>query len=128
VQPPLACGRNLGFCHQGRSIKAAIRSRVLPCLTLLWLGAFCAAAQAGSLNERANAASCSACHGTEGRASQDSTIPALAGLGRAEMLRLMNAFKDGSRPATVMHQIAKGLTEAQLIGLADYFASVQRQP
>ena len=44
------------------------------------------------------------------------------------MLRLMGAFKDGSRPATVMHQIAKGLTEAQLISLADYFASVRRQP
>ncbi len=40
----------------------------------------------------------------------------------------MGAFKDGSRPATVMHQIAKGLTEAQLISLADYFASVPRQP
>ena len=40
----------------------------------------------------------------------------------------MGAFKDGSHPATVMHQIAKGLTEAQLSSMADYFASVRRQP
>jgi cytochrome c553 len=37
----------------------------------------------------------------------------------------MKAFKDGSRPATVMHQISKGYTDAQIQSVADYFASLK---
>jgi cytochrome c553 len=42
------------------------------------------------------------------------------------MLRQMQAFKDGSRPATVMHQIVKGLTDAQVQTIADYYAATKR--
>jgi cytochrome c553 len=38
----------------------------------------------------------------------------------------MQAFKDGSRKATVMHQISKGLSDAQITSLADYFATQTR--
>jgi len=38
----------------------------------------------------------------------------------------MEAFKNGSRPATVMHQLAKGYTDAQVETLATYFASLKR--
>jgi cytochrome c553 len=34
----------------------------------------------------------------------------------------MRAFRDGSRPATVMHQIAKGYSDQQIELIADYFA------
>jgi sulfide dehydrogenase cytochrome subunit len=36
-------------------------------------------------------------------------------------------FEDGKRPATIMHQIAKGFTDEQLEVLAAYFAA-QKAP
>ena len=38
----------------------------------------------------------------------------LAGLPREHIATQMRAFRDGKRPATVMHQIAKGYTDAQI--------------
>jgi len=37
----------------------------------------------------------------------------------------MLAFKSGTRPATIMHQLAKGYTDEQIRLLATYFASQQ---
>ena len=79
-----------------------------------------------ALHQRANAAMCANCHGSEGRAVKDSTVPSIAGLPRDYMIQRMQAFKDGSRPATIMHQITKGLSEAQIASLADYFAAQTR--
>ena len=69
------------------------------------------------------AATCAACHGTDGRAVQGSTVPGLAGVPAATMVEQLQAFKDGKRPATVMHQIAKGLSDAQIKAMAEYFAA-----
>ena len=78
------------------------------------------------LHQRANAAMCANCHGSEGRAVKDSAVPSIAGLPRDYMVQQMQAFKDGSRPATIMHQITKGLTDAQIASMADYFAALPR--
>jgi sulfide dehydrogenase cytochrome subunit len=79
-----------------------------------------------ALHQRANAAMCANCHGSEGRTVKDSAVPSIAGLPRDYMIQQMHAFKDGSRPATIMHQITKGLSEAQIASLADYFAAQAR--
>ena len=50
-------------------------------------------------------------------------MPGLAGLPTAYMVEQMKAFKNGSRPATVMHQLAKGYSDAQIEQLAVYFAA-----
>ena len=34
----------------------------------------------------------------------------------------MKAFRDGKRPATIMHQLAKGYTDPQIELIADYFS------
>jgi cytochrome c553 len=81
---------------------------------------------AAQLHQRANAAMCANCHGSEGRTVKDSAVPSIAGLPREYMIQQMHAFKDGSRPATIMHQIAKGLSDAQITSLADYFAAQAR--
>ena len=81
---------------------------------------------AEQLHQRTTAAMCANCHGSEGRTVAGSAIPALAGMPKNDMLRHMKAFKDGSRPATVMHQITKGLTDAQIETLATYYAATQR--
>ena len=66
------------------------------------------------------AASCTGCHGTAGNA-QDA-MPRLAGQNRQQLIDQMQAFKTGKRPATVMHQLAKGYSDAQIELIADYFA------
>ena len=38
----------------------------------------------------------------------------------------MRAFRDGQRPATVMHQIAKGYSDAQIDAIAGWYAAQKR--
>lgn len=71
---------------------------------------------------RSLAATCAACHGTEGQAVQGQAMLALAGLTREHIAAQLHAFRDGSRPATVMQQIAKGYSDEQIDALAAYFA------
>ncbi|MBP0622995.1 c-type cytochrome [Cupriavidus consociatus] len=74
---------------------------------------------------RIHAAACTSCHGPSGRAPEGSTIPSLAGRPQAELLAQMQAFRSGARPATVMHQIAKGYTDEQLAAIAAWFVNVR---
>jgi cytochrome subunit of sulfide dehydrogenase len=68
------------------------------------------------------ATSCATCHGTQGKSAPGSSVPGLAGRPAAELVDVMAQFKDGKRPATIMHQIAKGFSEAEIAALAEYFA------
>ena len=80
-----------------------------------------AAAAQDSPAARSLAATCANCHGTEGR-SATKEVASLAGLSREHIAGQMKAFRDGSRPATVMHQIAKGYSDQQIELVADYFS------
>jgi cytochrome subunit of sulfide dehydrogenase len=71
------------------------------------------------------AAPCAICHGTDGRAVTKDVV-SLAGLPREHIASQMRAFRDGQRPATVMHQIAKGYTDAQIDALAAWFSAQKR--
>ncbi len=82
--------------------------------------------KATQLHNRATAAMCANCHGTDGRTTDGSAIPSLVGMPKDYMVLQMKAFKDGTRPATVMHQITKGLTDAQINTIANYYASTKR--
>jgi cytochrome subunit of sulfide dehydrogenase len=84
------------------------------------------AQDAQALRTRALAATCANCHGTAGRAVEGATVPGLAGLQANVFVEQMNAFKAGTRQATVMHQLAKGYTDAQIQQLAAYFAAQGR--
>lgn len=72
---------------------------------------------------RSLAATCANCHGTNGNAIKGSGMDALAGMDKAKMLQKLADFKSGDKPATIMHQISKGYTEAQLDLIATYFAA-----
>ena len=72
------------------------------------------------------AASCTGCHGTQGRAVAGSAVPGLAGQPAATLTEQLKAFKSGARTATVMHQIAKGYNDAQIDQLAAYFAAQKK--
>lgn len=70
---------------------------------------------------RSLAATCASCHGTEGR-SVTPEVSSLTGVPKQELLDKLKAFRDGTRPATVMQQLAKGYSDAQLELIADYFS------
>ncbi len=81
------------------------------------------AQSADALQIRSLAATCANCHGTDGRAAAGSAIPSLAGQSRDQLVTQLKAFKAGTRPSTIMTQLAKGYTDAQLEQLAAYFAA-----
>lgn len=99
--------------------------RILPALAFGLL-ATTASAQDPPLALRSLAATCAQCHGTDGRAAADSLVPALAGQPAEQLLARLTAFRNGSVGATVMTQIARGYSEAQLRALAAYFAARPR--
>jgi cytochrome c553 len=70
------------------------------------------------------AASCAACHGSQGNSVGGTSV--LAGLDVSHFVLQMMAFKNGSRSSTVMHRHAKGLTVEEINDLAVYFAQQKR--
>ncbi len=81
-------------------------------------------AAAADAHVRVLAASCAACHGGDGNSVGGT--PVLAGLDRSHFVTQMQAFREGTLASTVMHHHAKGLTEQEIVQLADYFAAQPR--
>jgi cytochrome c553 len=75
-------------------------------------------AHAAGEEARSLAAGCASCHQPTER-----TLPPLAGQSRNELVAKLRGFRDGTRGGTVMPQLAKGYTEAQLQSIAEYFAA-----
>jgi cytochrome c553 len=109
-----------------------MRSRSSPALKLLAAAMLIAAAlpgaaqDASALRQKALAATCANCHGTQGRAVEGAAVPGLAGMPAGYMVEQLKAFKSGARPATVMHQLAKGFNDAQIEQIAGYFAAQRK--
>lgn len=82
------------------------------------------AQDAQTLQAAGLAATCANCHGTQGR-TVGTALPPLAGMDKDAMLQQLRAFRSGARPATIMHQLTKGYSEAQLEQIATYLS---RQP
>lgn len=93
---------------------------------LLLLAASAHAQSQDALYVKSLAATCAACHGTNGRTSEGSSVPALAGMPREYMAAQLRAFKSGSRPATIMHQLSRGFSDGQIDQITGYFAAQKR--
>ena len=78
---------------------------------------FTANAEAQDDVARAWAAGCLSCHQPSTRA-----LPALAGQSRDVLIEKLRAFRDGAKTGTVMPQIAKGYTDAQIDAIARWFS------
>ena len=104
-----------------------MRSLLLSCNALIVvLGAVASTAYAQDPNAaRSLAASCFTCHGTNG-VSVNNVPPGLAGMNKDVLLQTLKDFKEGRRTATIMHQHAKGYTDAQLEQIAGYFAAQKK--
>ena len=70
-------------------------------------------------------ARCAACHGADGNSTL-AIYPRLAGQRADYLYRQLSAFKDGSRPSTVMAPIATPLPDADLRDAAVFFARQAR--
>lgn len=98
--------------------------RLLRASAALLLAVMAGSASANDPNLPRNlAATCANCHGTNGRAVPGTGMEALAGEDKAKLLQKLKDFRSGAKPATIMHQIAKGYTEEQLDLIAGYFAA-----
>ena len=64
---------------------------------------------------------CAGCHGTHGN-SQGPATPTIAGISGEYFIEAMQAYKDGSRPSTIMTRIAKGYTDEEIKSMAGFFA------
>jgi cytochrome c553 len=74
----------------------------------------------GADDARALAAGCRSCH------QGDTVIPSLDDQTRDALLRKLRGFRDGTLPGTVMPELVKGYTAAQLEAIAGYLARTGR--
>ena len=70
------------------------------------------------------ASNCANCHGTNGHAQ--SGMEPLAGVSQDDIVRKMQDFKSGRKPATLMHQLSKGYSDEQIQAIAGYFAAQKK--
>jgi cytochrome c553 len=96
---------------------------VLLATALTFMSGF-AQAQLDPAHVRSWAASCAACHGTDGRSLPG--MESLAGANKDDMVKKMLDFKSGRKPATLMHQLAKGYSDEQIVAIAGYFAAQKK--
>ncbi len=68
----------------------------------------------------AGAASCSGCHAAA--AGVASPVPRLVGQQQAAIVRAMQDFRTGARPATVMDRIARGFSDGEIQAIAEWYA------
>jgi sulfide dehydrogenase cytochrome subunit len=98
--------------------------RIMSCVFALSLLADVAYAQQPADADMRSAAllasNCANCHGTMGNAQ--GAMPSLAGQQKTYIVEQMRAFRDGKRPATIMHQLAKGYTDQQIEVIAEFFS------
>ena len=90
---------------------------------VLLLGLASAAHAQDATLARNLAAACFSCHGTNGNALAG--MAPLAGRPQDETLRIIGEFRSGARSGaqgTLMPQIVKGYTDAQMAQIADYFS------
>jgi cytochrome c553 len=87
---------------------------VLAC-SLIWISA------ARAADPPSGAASCSGCHPAE--PGVDTPVPRLSGQDPAAIVAAMQAFRSGTRPATVMDRIAKGFSDDEIKSIAAWYGA-----
>jgi cytochrome c553 len=67
------------------------------------------------------AAACSGCHAAS--AKVDTPVPRIAGASADAIVKAMQEFRSGKRPATVMDRIAKGFSDEEVQAIANWYAA-----
>jgi cytochrome subunit of sulfide dehydrogenase len=92
--------------------------------SLLILSGWVHAQAPSAVQVRSWAAACANCHGTNGQAQPG--MESLAGVNKDDIVKKMLDFKAGRKPATIMHQLAKGYSDDQIQAIAAYFAAQKK--
>ncbi len=84
-------------------------------------------AEASAIHIRAVAATCAACHGTQGHNvkttfSNAKSPKTLAGIKASFFVEQLYQFRSGERKSTVMERYAKGLNDTEIAALSVYFS------
>jgi len=75
---------------------------------------------------KAAAAQCAGCHGADGK-SPTPEFPNLAGQQRSYLVDALEAYRNGTRKAPVMNQMAASLSATDIGNVAAYFSGLGRQ-
>ncbi len=100
--------------------RISVRVSVTATLLALAAGAAFAQAPASATLGRNLAAQCANCHGTNGKSVAE--VPSLSAQPAAVIVQKMKDYRDGKLPASIMHQLAKGYSDEQVVLMADYFS------
>jgi cytochrome subunit of sulfide dehydrogenase len=79
-------------------------------------GAVALAVALGAAAPPPGASSCTGCHGGI------APLPVLTGRNAADIVAALDAFRAGTKPATVMDRIAKGFTHDETVAIAAWWA------
>jgi cytochrome subunit of sulfide dehydrogenase len=60
------------------------------------------------------------------RAARAAPLPVLAGRDAGEIVGALDAFRSGTKPATVMDRIAKGFSHDETVAIAAWWAAGQK--
>jgi len=71
------------------------------------------------------AIACARCHGFDGQADGSGAFPKLAGQFPQYLAKQLRAYASGTRQNALMQPIAKGLNDAEIDSVAQYYASLQ---
>lgn len=64
---------------------------------------------------------CAGCHGTNG-ASSGPASPSIAGMSAVYFEEIMQGFKSGDVPSTIMKRIADGYTDEEILAMGEFFS------
>jgi cytochrome c553 len=100
--------------------------RIFPCLMIAWSTATGAVAAGPSVPDTIaqRAIACTACHGKEGRATSDGYYPRIAGKPAGYLHNQLMNFREGRRQYPLMTYMVDHLSDAYLLEIAGYFASL----
>jgi cytochrome c553 len=104
-------------------------ARILSTMTLLAVAvaAFSQAAPGVAAAGREKFVQCASCHGSDGRSTVMEQYPKIGGQSGAYVVSALKAYRDGRRQGTyasVMAEVAKPLTDADIANLAAYIESL----
>ncbi|MDF3123546.1 cytochrome c [Rheinheimera sp. 1928-s] len=97
--------------------------RFMPLIVLVLVGFSLPAMAQDPVAGKTKAAVCAACHGAEG-VSVIPDYPNLAGQKVKYLESSIKAYRDGQRKHAVMSPMAAGLSDADILDLAAYFAAL----
>jgi len=93
-------------------------------LALVGVALLAAAGNVGAVDAnlgRDVAANCASCHATDGRSR--GSVPSLVGQDTLSLVQQMKDFRDGKRRSTIMQQLAKAYTDAEIEAAAAYLSA-----